>query len=245
MWFNVLFANNQYAISSNFMRKTYCNFASKGNVSVLAQYKIIPLSNLNPSKQNFMYLFSSFFCFPPFHTTEYVFCSFMYTNFMLYQSIHDFLNLFLPLYVYFKSFIALPYFSQLVLVWLCPGAAPGCLLRRGGKMSRYCCARPIFLRQPWKKKKITQRGGGGGGGTPTHFFPTSKIFNKHFHKGVGVVSSWPWLSWQAKKKKNRGAIAPLPPPPPPQRELCAKTYGKILRGTDGFKQNNSQGLLNS
>ena len=101
------------------------------------------------------------------------------------------------------------------------GAAPGCLLRGGGRDVS------LLLREaknfaPALKKKVAQRGGGGGGvgDSDTFFFRLKNFFNITFHNGVGgVVSSWPWLTAEltSGKKNHRGAIFPLPGPPPPPR----------------------------
>ena len=83
------------------------------------------------------------------------------------------------------------------------GAAPGCLLR-GGKLSRYCCASP---------QKVAQRGWGGGGTLAHFFFRLQKNFNKNFQNGVGVVSSWPWLTAELtckEKKKKKKSIRAFP-----------------------------------
>ena len=85
------------------------------------------------------------------------------------------------------------------------GAAPGCLLRRGGKianMSRYCCAshNSFFFF-------------GGGGGAQTHFFPRLQFFfHTHFVMGYGYYRGHDRLRWQAKKTKTnenqRGGCPP-------------------------------------
>ena len=80
---------------------------------------------------------------------------------------------------------------------------------------------------------------GGGGDSDTFFYRTSKKFPTNYHNGVGVLSSWPWLtaeltSKKKKKKKNEnhrgGGICPPAPPPPPREWYKEKARIKYRRG---------------
>ena len=53
-------------------------------------------------------------------------------------------------------------------------------------MSRYCCARPENF--------------AGGGGLQHIFFRLQQFFPKNYHNGVGVLSSWPWLTAELTSK---------------------------------------------
>ena len=56
------------------------------------------------------------------------------------------------------------------------------------------------------------------------FSPTSNIYPKNYHNGVGVLSSWPWLTAELtiKKKKKKKKILPLPPPVAPHLHYSEK-----------------------
>ena len=62
------------------------------------------------------------------------------------------------------------------------------------------------------------------GDSDTFCFRLQNFFNKIFQNGVGVLSSWPWLTAELTRKNkieenHRGEIAP--PPPPPWRHHCS------------------------
>ena len=73
-------------------------------------------------------------------------------------------------------------------------------------------------------KVVQVMGGGGGGGTPTLFFFRLQKFPQNYHNGVGVLSSWTWLTAEltSKKKKNHS------------RNLVAYGYTSVANNTNSF-----------
>ena len=84
--------------------------------------------------------------------------------------------------------------------------------RQGVCLGRAKC---VATAAPALKKS---RGGGGGGESDT-FFPTSKLVSQTCDNGVGVLSSWTWLTAEVTSKKtienHGGGGGQLSPPPPP------------------------------
>ena len=95
-----------------------------------------------------------------------------------------------------------------------------------------------YIPNQGRRQGVCLGGGGGGGGggqngqnvslllrEAKHFAPSlrhisfrlQKFFNKHFNNGVGVVSSWPWLTAEltSQKKNHTGGNCPPPPVAPP------------------------------
>ena len=87
----------------------------------------------------------------------------------------------------------------------------------GGECPRYCCASKNAA--PALKNSLSGWGGGGGG-TPTQPPPPPRLqivfLSKKYHNGVGVLSSWTWLTAELTSKKKKKKKKSCPPPPWPR-----------------------------